>query len=232
MALILFDTKPWRRKQSKGERNMRTIARGSGIRALQGLVVGLMLLLGQHLAGAAEVTQQEGSPPRTEIQRPPNVSVSPLQRPPNVSVSPLQRPPNITVSPLPPTVQIRETKTEVRLELPGDVLFDFDKWDIRPDAESTLRQVADIIKHHPNAKVTIAGYTDAKGADAYNLRLSEQRAAAVKAWLAQHGEVNGKRITTKGWGEAKPIAPNTHPDGSDNPEGRQKNRRVEVTVKK
>ena len=131
-----------------------------------------------------------------------------------------------------PTDTVLETPREVRIELPGDVLFDFDQWDIRPDAEPTLRQVAEIIQRYPRAKVAIAGYTDAKGADAYNLQLSARRAKSVKAWLVQQGGVEGKRMTTKGWGEAKPVAPNTHPDGSDNPEGRQQNRRVELTVKK
>jgi outer membrane protein OmpA-like peptidoglycan-associated protein len=127
---------------------------------------------------------------------------------------------------------VQETPTEVRIELPGDVLFDFDKSELRSDAEPTLRQTAEIIQRYPRAQVAIAGYTDAKGADTYNLQLSKQRATSVKAWLVQQGGIDGKRITTKGWGEAKPVAPNTHPDGSDNPEGRQQNRRVELTVKK
>jgi outer membrane protein OmpA-like peptidoglycan-associated protein len=53
----------------------------------------------------------------------------------------------------------------------------------------------------------------------------------VKGWLVQKAGVDGKRIKTKGWCKAKPVAPNTSPNGSDNPEGRQKNRRVEITVK-
>lgn len=54
----------------------------------------------------------------------------------------------------------------------------------------------------------------------------------MKTWLVEKAGVDGKRIKTKGWGKANPVAPNTHPDGSDNPDGRQKNRRVEITVKK
>ena len=54
----------------------------------------------------------------------------------------------------------------------------------------------------------------------------------MKSWLVQKGGMNGNQIKTKGWGKANPVAPNTNPDGSDNPEGRQKNRRVEITVKK
>jgi outer membrane protein OmpA-like peptidoglycan-associated protein len=127
---------------------------------------------------------------------------------------------------------MKETKTEVKIELAGDVLFDFDKADIRPEAEPALQQVREIIKQHPKANIAIDGYTDSKGADDYNLRLSDRRAAAVKTWLVQKGGVDGKRIKTKGWGKANPVAPNTNPDGGDNPAGRQKNRRVEITVKK
>jgi hypothetical protein len=96
-----------------------------------------------------------------------------------------------------PTIAVQETAREIRIELPGDVLFDFDKSDIRPDAEPTLRQVAEIIHQYPRAKVAIAGYTDTKGADAYNLQLSPRRAESVKAWLVQQGGVDGKRMTTK-----------------------------------
>ena len=127
---------------------------------------------------------------------------------------------------------MKETPTEVKIELSGDVLFDFDKADIRPEATPALQRVVEIIRQYPRASVSIDGYTDAKGAEAYNLRLSDRRAAAVKNWLVEKGGMNGKQIKTKGWGRANPVAPNTHPDGSDNPEGRQKNRRVEITVKK
>jgi outer membrane protein OmpA-like peptidoglycan-associated protein len=127
---------------------------------------------------------------------------------------------------------MKETKTEVKIELSGDVLFDFDKADIRPAAEPALQRVKEIISQYPRANISIDGYTDGKGDDTYNRRLSDKRAAAVKGWLVQKGGVEEKRIKTKGWGRANPAAPNTNPDGSDNPEGRQKNRRVEITVKK
>jgi outer membrane protein OmpA-like peptidoglycan-associated protein len=132
-----------------------------------------------------------------------------------------------------PKLQVKDSPEEVRIEIPGDALFDFNKRDIRPDAEPILRQATEIIQQqYPKAAVAIKGYTDVKGSDRHNLQLSEQRAQSVKAWLIQQGGVDGKRITTEGKGEADPIAPNTYPDGSDNPEGRQKNRRVEITVKK
>jgi outer membrane protein OmpA-like peptidoglycan-associated protein len=127
---------------------------------------------------------------------------------------------------------MKETPTEIKIELSGDILFDFDKADIRVAAEPALQRVVEVIRQYPKAGISIDGYTDAKGADAYNLQLSEKRARSVKSWLVQKGGVDAKRIKTKGWGKAKPVASNANPDGSDNPEGRQKNRRVEIIVKK
>lgn len=124
------------------------------------------------------------------------------------------------------------TETEIKIELSADVLFDFDQSDLRPEPEADLNKVATVLKAHPKAIVLIEGHTDAKGADAYNLTLSEKRAASVKRWLVDKGGADGKHLVTKGWGKSKPVAPNAKPDGSDNPEGRQKNRRVEITIKK
>jgi len=124
------------------------------------------------------------------------------------------------------------SETEVQIDLPGDILFDFDKWDIRPDAEETLKKVADIIKAYKSPEVIVAGHTDSIGSEEYNLELSQKRADSVKNWLVEKGGINPDIIKTIGYGESKPIAPNTNPDGSDNPEGRQKNRRVEIIIKK
>lgn len=124
------------------------------------------------------------------------------------------------------------TEQEIRIELQADVLFDFDKADLRPEAVPSLQKVAAVINGYPVVPVQIEGHTDAKGADAYNMTLSESRAASVKAWLVRDGGVEGGRITAHGRGETRPVAPNTKPNGSDDPEGRQKNRRVEITLKK
>lgn len=126
---------------------------------------------------------------------------------------------------------IKETATEIKISLQGEILFDFDKADLRPAAESTLGQVAKLIGSYSKAKVLIEGYTDSKGSDSYNAKLSDRRAVAVKNWFTKHGIASGS-MQTHGWGAAKPVAPNKHPDGSDDPEGRQKNRRVEITIKK
>jgi outer membrane protein OmpA-like peptidoglycan-associated protein len=126
---------------------------------------------------------------------------------------------------------VKETDTEYRIELPGDILFDFDKWTIREDAEETLSKVGEIIRAY-QYPVAIIGHTDSKGSEAYNLELSKKRAEAVKQWLVSQAEIDPNRIDTIGKGESEPAVPNTNPDGSDNPEGRQKNRRVEVRIHK
>lgn len=121
---------------------------------------------------------------------------------------------------------------EIRLELAADVLFDFNKYDLRPVAIPTLEKVADVIKGFPKSSVRIEGHTDSVGSDEYNVKLSDQRAGSVKTWLQNSGGIEGQRMSTKGWGESKPVASNIKKDGSDDPEGRQKNRRVEIVITK
>jgi outer membrane protein OmpA-like peptidoglycan-associated protein len=75
----------------------------------------------------------------------------------------------------------------------------------------------------------LEGHTDAKGSDAYNQTLSERRARAVKDWLVTRRAIPGA-ASVKGWGEQRPVAPNTKANGADHPEGRQQNRRVEVVL--
>lgn len=126
----------------------------------------------------------------------------------------------------------KETEAEIQIELSGDVLFDFDKGDIRSDAEATLKKVADIITAYKSPQVIIAGHTDSKGTEDYNQQLSKERAKSVKEWLSENAEINVDVMKIIGYGETRPIAPNTNSDGSDNPEERQKNRRVEILIKK
>lgn len=124
-----------------------------------------------------------------------------------------------------------ETERGTLVSLPGDVTFDFNKATIRPDAEPTLGRLAELIAAGSAGDITIEGHTDAKGDDAYNKRLSEQRAEAVKTYLAGNG-VSAARLKTIGLGELRPVAPNAKTDGSDDEAGRQRNRRVEVILPK
>jgi outer membrane protein OmpA-like peptidoglycan-associated protein len=119
---------------------------------------------------------------------------------------------------------------EVRIALSADVLFDFDKADLRKEAAPELEKVATVLKEYPQATARIDGHTDGKGEPAYNQKLSERRAETVRKWLENQGVKT--RMSSKGWGKTKPVAPNTKPDGKDDPEGRQKNRRVEVVLER
>lgn len=129
-------------------------------------------------------------------------------------------------------LQIKETATEVRIELAADVLFDFDKADIKPQAQQALKQAASVIREKAKSTVRIEGHTDAKGSDPYNQKLSLRRANSVKDWLVQKEGLKNMKFSTAGHGAKKPVASNSKSDGSDDPEGRQKNRRVDIIAKK
>lgn len=124
----------------------------------------------------------------------------------------------------------RATDTEIQIELSSDVLFDFDKSDLRPVAIPSLLKVVTVMQSYPAYLCTIDGHTDRKGGREYNQKLSERRANSVKTWLVRNGASN--QMNTQGFGDTKPVASNTKPDGSDDPDGRQKNRRVEIILKK
>lgn len=111
----------------------------------------------------------------------------------------------------------------------ADTLFEFDKATLTPDAEATLKLLGPKILSYGPHPVFIDGHTDSKGDDQYNQELSVRRAERVKNWLLINHFV-GKDAVVQGWGEKKPIVPNTKPDGKDNPQGRQANRRVEIVI--
>lgn len=117
-----------------------------------------------------------------------------------------------------------------RITLGTDTLFDFDRSEVRPRGRARLDQLAaDLSRAERVSQIKIVGHTDAKGTDAYNMRLGQRRADSVAGYLASQG-VPGSKLVTSSMGESQPVAPNTYPDGRDNPEGRQQNRRVEVTT--
>jgi len=104
---------------------------------------------------------------------------------------------------------LTETDREIRVTLAADVLFDFDKATIRPDAASTLKQLAAVLREHKPDGILIEGYTDSTGSSAYNMQLSLERAIGVKTWLAQNEGFNITMFSTKGLGANNPVAPNT-----------------------
>jgi OmpA-OmpF porin, OOP family len=101
-----------------------------------------------------------------------------------------------------------------------NINFDFDKANIKAESNPILDEVTEYLKANPNVKMEVQGHTDGKGKAAYNLKLSDKRAAAVKAYLVGKG-VAADRLETKGFGLTKPVAPN------DTEENRARNRRVE-----
>jgi outer membrane protein OmpA-like peptidoglycan-associated protein len=113
------------------------------------------------------------------------------------------------------------------IRLPSDVLFAFGSAELTPAAKQALAAVDDEIGSGGTGTVTIEGHTDAIGGDADNQGLSERRAAAVRTALAAELG-SGYEYAPVGFGESKPVAPNTKPDGSDDPDGRALNRRVEI----
>lgn len=125
-------------------------------------------------------------------------------------------------------VEVVTTKCEERLRVGSDFLFDFDRADVRAEAAPALASLQDRVTA-AGKKATIEGHTDAVGSDGYNQKLSERRAAAVRNALVGRG-LAPDSLATQGYGESRPVAANENADGSDNPQGRAKNRRVEVVI--
>ena len=126
-------------------------------------------------------------------------------------------------------LEARETERGVVVNLP-DVLFEFGRSDLTGEAQGRVQGIADVLNNQAQGRrVSIEGHTDAIGSEEANQRLSERRAASVAGALTTSG-VEPARVTTTGYGERYPVAPNTNPDGSDNSTGRAKNRRVEVVI--
>ncbi len=126
-------------------------------------------------------------------------------------------------------LEAEETSRGVVVNLP-DVLFQFGQASLTPQARSRAADISTILNTQAQGRqVSVEGHTDSVGSAEFNQRLSEQRAASVVNALAAGG-VARSRVSVKGYGERYPVAPNSNPDGSDNPSGRTKNRRVEVVI--
>jgi len=130
----------------------------------------------------------------------------------------------------PGDIQKVQSKCEERYLVGTDALFEFDKATLSANAEETLKLVGPMAQKAGKHPVLVEGHTDALGKDAYNQTLSEKRAEAVRDWLQGHDYLGKDNVVVKGFGKKRPVAANTKTDGSDNPDGRQKNRRVEVAI--
>ena len=110
-----------------------------------------------------------------------------------------------------------------------NVYYDYNKASLKPESYQSLDQLVDMLQQNPTMVIEISAHTDNKGTEKYNQKLSEARAQSVVAYLVSKG-IEASRLQAKGYGATQPIAPNTNDDGSDNPDGRQKNRRTEFKV--
>jgi outer membrane protein OmpA-like peptidoglycan-associated protein len=117
---------------------------------------------------------------------------------------------------------LKETSRGLVISL-SDILFDVGKASLKAGAVENVRKISAVLKQYPNHQISVEGYTDSQGSDAFNQKLSEDRANSVKQTLISGG-VDPVLISSKGFGKANPVASN------DTPEGRQANRRVEIVV--
>jgi outer membrane protein OmpA-like peptidoglycan-associated protein len=163
-------------------------------------------------------------PENTELYHP----AGPLATP----SGPLYQPGVSLYTPVGALTNVQESPKQLRLTLAADILFDFDKSTIRPDAKAALDRVAEIIRSKSQGVVRIEGFTDSKGAADYNLRLSSARAESVAHCMTERERLDGGKFSTHGLGATRFVASNTKPDGGDDPAGRQKNRRVEIILQK
>jgi len=140
-----------------------------------------------------------------------------------VDAKPLEKPGKLAKLEMVPPVPSIEANS-LLIALDSEVLFDVNKYDVRvhPEAEEVLKNLAIVLKEMDVKNFEIDGHTDSDGSDEYNQVLSEKRANSVKNFLVSQGVT--AEITTKGYGESKPVASN------DTTEGKQKNRRVEIII--
>jgi len=163
--------------------------------------------------GIAPVPAPPEPPPPPPEPVPPIEPVPPAPEPP----PPPEPEPEPEPAPPPPPEPVKE-----KIVLRG-VNFDFDAAEIRGDAAVILDEAIEILKRNPDRQIVIEGHTDWTGPEEYNQSLSENRAEAVKSYLVESG-VEESRLSTVGYGESQPVAPN------DTRDGRSRNRRVEMKV--
>lgn len=109
--------------------------------------------------------------------------------------------------------------------LPGDVLFEYDQYELQPRALESLEKLARILSRNPRARFVIEGHSDSYGPPDYNMRLSELRAESVKKWLVGRMGIDDSRVKTRGLGQTRLVVPPT-----ESVEGQMLNRRVEIVI--
>ena len=112
----------------------------------------------------------------------------------------------------------------------NNIYFELDKWDIKAESAAELDRLVTMLQDNPEiTKIELSSHTDSIATADYNITLSQRRAESTVKYLVSKG-VSADRLTAKGYGESRPVARNTNPDGTDNPDGRQRNRRTEFRI--
>jgi outer membrane protein OmpA-like peptidoglycan-associated protein len=127
------------------------------------------------------------------------------------------------------TLLVLDRKEKNKIFVLENIYFGYDSADIRRDAARELDKLVVLLNDNPDLKIEMSSHTDSIASDAYNLQLSQRRAESTVNYLIRKG-IAPDRLVAKGYGESKPIARNTNPDGTDNPAGRQRNRRTEFKI--
>src|SRR5687768_3276268 len=110
-----------------------------------------------------------------------------------------------------------------------NIYYNFNRAEIRDDAAKELDKLVQLLIDNPEIKIELGSHTDSVDSESFNINLSQRRAESAVKYIVQNG-IAPDRLVAKGYGESKPIARNTNPDGTDNPVGRQKNRRTEFKI--
>ncbi len=132
---------------------------------------------------------------------------------------------NITLD----TIMVLDRKERNRIFRLENIYFGYDSAVIRKEAARELDKLVTLLNDNSDLKIEMGSHTDSVASDVYNIQLSQRRAEATVNYLIRKG-IDPARLVAKGYGESKPIARNTNPDGSDNPVGRQRNRRTEFKI--
>jgi len=112
-----------------------------------------------------------------------------------------------------------------------EIYYELNEFVVTPASHPALDKLVELLKDHPQMEIEISAHTDNTGTAAFNQKLSEKRALNCVAYMVSKG-IDRKRLQYKGYGASRPVAPNTLADGSDNPEGRRLNRRIELKILK
>ena len=216
--------------------------RGSALVGVVLLVGAIGILLydaeddpGEHARMSETMAEQEARPQpvRSSLPLPPAAEKDEAVPQGEATSKAAVDPKEVVLQEVPPSVKKNETVPKEEIA-PKDVVlrgipFAFNDRTVRPEFLSALNETVRILNDNPTLSVLIEGYADAVGSESFNLRLARGRAEAVRDYLVASG-IAADRLRVVGRGEIDPLAPNARDDGSDNPEGRAINRRVELSV--